>query len=131
MTLFLLEDTNQAQICRQMILLNGEYASLQWSRTIQGIPANVSEALETVQDFLRDRMEAICGTAIQAVELSETQERALFAAFKTSKELRDTMGSGVVFAGEENEIVQRELPPIPELQAVKNALSLGKHLVLF
>lgn len=131
MNLFLLEDTNQAQICRQMILLNGECASLQWSRTIQDVPANVSEALETVQDFLKGRIEAICGTAAQTVELSEAQEQALFAAFKTSRELKELLGSGVVLAGEESEIVQRELLSVPELRAVKDALGLGKHLVLF
>ena len=130
MKLFLVNDQEAAQACRQLIRLNSDCSRLQWSRSIKGIPEDVLDALETVQDFSGRKLEEICSSAVKKTELTEEQEQILLSAFKKSKDLKKIVGSGVVLAGEEAKAVQTELCAVPELQIITDMLKLGKHLVL-
>lgn len=130
MKLFLVNDQEAAQACRQLIRLNSDCSRLQWSRSIKGIPEDVLDALETIQDFSGRKLEEICSSAVKKTELTEKQEQILLSAFKKSKDLKKIAGSGVVLAGEEAKAVQTELCSVPELQIITDMLKLGKHLVL-
>ena len=130
MKLFLLKDEEAARACRQLIRLDSDCSRLQWSKSIKGIPEDVLEALETVQDFSSRRMDEICSFAVKKAELTEDQEQLLLSAFKKSEDLKKIAGSGVVLAGEEAKAVQTELCAVPELQIITDMLKLGKHLVL-
>ena len=65
----------------------------------------------------------ICG------ELTEAEEAAVSALYKTSETVKRTWGSGVVLSGYA-ELLKTELGDGGEFTKVMSALSIGKHLIL-
>lgn len=131
MNLFLLDSKEAAMVCRQLTRLDADCASLLWSRSIPSVPENVSEALETIQEFTKEKLCEICADGVRELTWSDGQAETLFAAFQKSAQLKAIMGSGVVLAGEEAETVQRELAGFPELASIAELLRTGKNLVLY
>lgn len=131
MKVFSLSDKETAQMCRQLIRLDGECASLSWSRSIQDIPEDIQNALDAVQDFLKNRVHAICADSPLQLDLTPEQEDTIFAVCRKSANLRRVLGSGVVLAGEESIIVKEELLSMGELKMIQELLGADNNLVFF
>lgn len=129
MNLFLLCDGESAVMCRQLLRLKAECASLSWSRRIS-VPEHVADALDTIQQFAEQKLNELCTEDACAAQWGDEQDEALFAAFRESEPLKSILGGGVVLAGEEAETVQRELARFPKLTSIAELFRTGKNLVL-
>lgn len=130
MKLYALKSTDAAQVCRQLIRLSNDCASLQWSRTIRDLPDGVQEALETVQGFAQARLEAFCAEGDLVRELSNSEEALWHQCSKSSETLRRLLGSSVVLAGDEAQTVREALAGFPEARFIADAIDSNQSLVL-
>ena len=130
MKLYALKNKEAAQVCRQLIRLSGDCASLRWSRAIRDIPDEVLEALETVQSYAETRLGIFCAEGKLVRELSDSEEALWHRCSRSSETLRRLLGGGVVLAGDEAETVREALADIPEARFVLEALDSAQNLVL-
>lgn len=130
MKLYVLDSADTAQVCRLLIRLNNDCASLQWSRTIGDIPNNVLDGFETVQSYAESKLSDFCAQGKLLRELTEDEETLWHNWSKSAETLRRSMGSGVVLAGKEAQTVREALGNISEATFILEALGSGQNLVL-
>lgn len=131
MKLYVLDSASAAQTCRLLIRLNNDCASIQWSNTIQNIPNDVQDGLETVQNYAESKLRDICAQGRLLQELTKEEESTWHTWSRSADSLRWSMGSGVVLAGKEAQVVRETLGNIPEASFIIEALRGGENLVLF
>jgi len=127
MTIYYAEQ-DVVMLCRQLLRLNEDCVRLQWSKAVGALPEEVSDALYTVRDFIEAKLHQLCPDA--ALELTDQEESALLVLVRSSQELRKSIGSGVVLAGDEAGAVQTALRDRAELSRLLEPLASGKSLVL-
>lgn len=130
MKLYALKCVDAAQVCRQLIRLSSDCASLKWSRSIRDLPDEVQDALETVQDYAETRLEEFCTEGELIRELSDDEETLWHQCSKRSETLRRLMGSGVILAGDEAKTVREALTEISEARFIVESLDIAQSLVL-
>lgn len=130
MKIYAISDENVAKQLAQLIKLNAECAKLHWSRTIKDIPVDVSEALETIEAFVEDRVNEQCRGSMFG-ELSADDETAMMTAVRKTPELREALGTGVVCSGEEAEEVKRVIQNLKMPGVLIDALETGKNIIIF
>lgn len=111
-------------------ILSNDCASLQWSQVIQDVPDDVSEALETIQCYTESRLGAFCAEGRLVRTLSEDEETLWHQCTKRSGIVRQILGSCVILAGKESQMVQEALAEAPEAHFITEELSGGQNLVL-
>ena len=130
MKLYVLDRTDAAQTCRLLIRLGNDCASLQWSHTIRDIPEDTLEGLETVQSYAERMLEHFCAQGKLFRELTEEEESLWHQWSKNAEALRQIMGSSVVLAGKESQIVREALRNVKEAAFLLEALDGEQNLVL-
>lgn len=128
MNIYLTDDRQNAENMAQLLKLNSECVKLQWSKTIADIPVRVTEALNTVEEYI-DQAVANCTEFF--AEMTDEEENEMISIIKKYPDLRKTLGTGVIFQGEQ----QKELQSIAEnedaLRKIKAALATGKNVIIF
>ncbi len=130
MKIFVIDDIESAKTCRQLLRLSAESEKLQWSNSIHDIPQEVQLSLETLQFFIEDRLSEVCNEKTMIGSLSEDEESILIAAISKSELLKNTIGTGVVLAGEELEKTREELIKLTSLKILMEALQKNKNLII-
>lgn len=130
MKLYLVDDSDSALACAQLIRLGAECAKLQWSRTIPDVPEDVTKALATIQEYAESKTIALCGNKSFFAELDEETEGHLLSLFKKSDVLKRMVGSSVIMAGNQSKVVLKEIKGDKKLEILTDAISSGKSVVL-
>lgn len=130
MKLYLVDDTDSALACAQLIRLEAECAKLQWSRTIPDVPEDVTKALTTIQEYAESKTIALCGNNSFFAELDEETEDHLLSLLKKSDVLKRIVGSSVIMAGNQSKVVLKEIKGDKKLEILTDAISSGKSVIL-
>ena len=130
MKLYLVDDKSTVQQCGQLLKLSAECYKLQWSRTIKDVPIEVKESLEKIEQFVEARIAENCNKATEFGVLTDEEEVALMDLIKKDEFLRSTIGSGVVYSGEQSEKVKERLNSLNENSKVIKALETEKNLIM-
>lgn len=130
MKLYLVDDSDSALACAQLIRLGAECAKLQWSRKIPDIPEDVTKALATIQEYAESKTIAFCGNNSFFAELDEETEDHLLSLFKKSDVLKRIVGSSVIMAGNQSKVVLKEIKGDKKLEILTDAISSGKSVIL-
>lgn len=130
MKLYLVDDSDSALACAQLIRLGAECAKLQWSRTIPDVPEDVTKALTTIQEYAESKTIALCGSNSFFAELDEETEDHLLSLFKKSDVLKRIVGSSVIMAGNQSKVVLKEIKGDKKLEILTDAISSGKSVIL-
>lgn len=130
MKLYLVDDSDSALACAQLIRLGAECAKLQWSRTIPDVPEDVTKALTTIQEYAESKTIALCGNNSFFAELDEETEDHLLSLFKKSDVLKRIVGSSVIMAGNQSKVVLKEIKGDKKLEILTDAISSGKSVIL-
>lgn len=130
MKLYLVDDTDSALACAQLIRLEAECAKLQWSRTIPDVPEDVTKALTTIQEYAESKTIALCGNNSFFAELNEETEDHLLSLLKKSDVLKRIVGSSVIMAGNQSKVVLKEIKGDKKLEILTDAISSGKSVIL-
>ena len=131
MKIFLINNVNEAMQIKQLLKLNSECAKLHWSKTITDIPTNVISSLETLESFVEERVYEVCTEKTCVNSLTEDEEKAVISLLRKNSELRETLGVGVVMAGEEADRVNKLLEGKNVPKALHVAINSGRNVVLF
>ena len=131
MKIYLISNENDAKQISQLIKMNSESAKLNRSKTITVLSTEVIAALETLEGFVEEKVYAVCTEKTVASSLSEDEESALMELLRKNPELRETLGVGVVMAGEEATNVSNLLEGKTSSKALLSAINSGKNVVLF
>lgn len=127
MRIFVIKNVQAAKDCRQLLGLKSECAKLQWSRTINNIPQSVMNSLESVENYVDEKVEELCRKTIVEYEIDLNEEEILLAAIKT-KGLTLNLGSGVVLEDEVENVIA--LINGYDMPTVKTALENGANIVI-
>jgi len=130
MKLFLTDQIDQANECRQLLKLSAECAKLQWSISVRDIPSEVRSSLETIQMFIEEKMGHICTDEASIATLSDEKESLLLEIIKRSEVLKNTLGTGVVLSGQEAVAVKNELVELGDIPEISEALDSKKNLII-
>lgn len=130
MKIYGIEDEATAIQLAQLMKLNSECVKLQWSRTIKNIPQTVKNALEIIEAFVETRVNESCTNAFLG-EMTDEEEAALLSVLKTSPQLRNSLGSGVVLAGEQAADVKKVISDLNVPKLIVDALDSGKNVIIF
>lgn len=130
MKLYLVDDSDSALACVQLIRLGAECAKLQWSRTIPDVPEDVTKALTTIQEYAESKTIALCGNNSFFAELNEETEDHLLSLLKKSDVLKRIVGSSVIMAGNQSKVVLKEIKGDKKLEILTDAISSGKSVIL-
>lgn len=130
MKIYGIEDEATAIQLAQLMKLNSECVKLQWSRTIKNIPQTVKNALEIIEAFVETRVNEGCTNAFLG-EMTDEEEAALLSVLKTSPQLRNSLGSGVVLAGEQAADVKKVISDLNVPKLIVDALDSGKNVIIF
>lgn len=130
MKIYGIEDEATAIQLAQLMKLNSECVKLQWSRTIKNIPQTVKNALEIIESFVETRVTESCTNALLG-EMTDEEEAALLSVLKTSPQLRNSLGSGVVLAGEQATEVKKNINALKVPKLIIDALDSGKNVIIF
>lgn len=130
MKIYLIKDEAIAIQVAQLLKLNVECVKLHWSRTIKNIPTDVSEALETIEAFVKNKVMDSCSNALLG-ELNDEEEALLMSAIKKNTELRNTIGLGVVLSGKQVDEVKNMISGMKVPKLIEEAIGSGKNVILF
>ena len=65
MRIFVIKNVQAAKDCRQLLGLKSECAKLQWSRTINSIPQSVMNSLESVENYVDEKVDIARGEYLE------------------------------------------------------------------
>lgn len=131
MKIYLIDKEDVAKQLSQLLKINSECAKLHWSRIIKDIPMDVISSLETIESFVEEKVYAVCTEKNLVSSLTEDEEAEIMAILRRMPELRSTLGTGVVMAGEEAKTVSKALNGKNISKALTTAISSGKNVILF
>lgn len=131
MKIYLINNDIQAKQISQLLRLNAECVKFQWSTIIKDIPNNVRESLECIEMYIEEKIYEVCTENNLVGCLTEEEENELFALIRKKQELKFTLGTGIVIAGEEANKVSELLKSEKISQNIINAINSGKSVVLF
>ena len=118
-----------AKNIRHLMILNSECVSLKWSRYFNDTSESVSDALDVIIDYIERKIPEICGKCV--CELTDEEEQAVLQIIKTKSILQNSLGSGVVLAGTEADLVYKHVQNELIFSKIKHILESGDSLVLF
>ena len=122
-------DSIAAKNIRHLLILNSECISLKWSRFFKDISEPMGDALDTITDYIERKIPDLCGSCIY--ELTDGEEQAVLQLIKTNEILKASLGSGVVLAGTEADLVYKYIQDMPIFSKMQHILESGNSLVLF
>lgn len=131
MKIYLINNDIQAKQISQLLRLNAECVKFQWSTIIKDIPNNVRESLECIEMYIEEKIYEVCTENNLVGRLTEEEENELFALIRKKQELKYTIGTGIVVAGEEANKVSELLKSEKVSQNIIDAINSGKSVVLF
>ena len=131
MKIYLITDKNDANRIRQLIKFNSECVKLRWSRAITDLPTEIHGAIETLESFVEGRIYEMCKEKTLVGPLSEDEESALVELLSKIPQLRATLGTGVVMAGEEANKVLGLVRNENISKILVDALASGKNVAVF
>ena len=131
MKIYLINNDIQAKQISQLLRLNAECVKFQWSTIIKDIPNNVRESLECIEMYIEEKIYEVCTENNLVGCLTEEEENELFALIRKKQELKFTLGTGIVIAGEEANKVSELLKSEKISKNIINAINSGKSVVLF
>lgn len=131
MKIYLIDKEDVARQLGQLLKLNSECAKLHWSRTTENLSKDVIESLETIESFVEGKVYAVCTEKKLVGSLTENEETEMMALLRKNPELRSTLGTGVVMAGEEAKTVTRFLDGKKISNVLTTAIASGKNVILF
>lgn len=131
MKIYLINNDIQAKQISQLLRLNAECVKFQWSTIIKDIPNNVRESLECIEMYIEEKIYEVCTENNLVGRLTEEEENELFALIRKKQELKYTLGTGIVVAGEEANKVSELLKSEKVSQNIIDAINSGKSVVLF
>ena len=131
MKIYLINNDIQAKQISQLLRLNAECVKFQWSTIIKDIPNNVRESLECIEMYIEEKIYEVCTENNLVGRLTEEEENELFALIRKKQELKYTLGTGIVIAGEEVNKVSELLKSEKVSQNIIDAINSGKSVVLF
>lgn len=131
MKIYLINNDIQAKQISRLLRLNAECVKFQWSTIIKDIPNNVRESLECIEMYIEEKIYEVCTENNLVGRLTEEEENELFALIRKKQELKFTLGTGIVIAGEEANKVSELLKSEKVSQNIIDAINSGKSVVLF
>lgn len=131
MKIYLINNDIQAKQISQLLRINAECVKFQWSTIIKDIPNNVRESLECIEMYIEEKIYEVCTENNLVGRLTEEEENELFALIRKKQELKYTLGTGIVVAGEEANKVSELLKSEKVSQNIIDAINSGKSVVLF
>lgn len=108
---------------------NAACAQLHWSKKMKDIPRSVVGALETVEQFAESRIEALCDKEL--FSLSQEEEDRMLQVIRDNPDLKDSLGMGVISAGEQADKVIQVMQNEKGLERICAALRRGENIVIF
>ena len=129
MKFYQISDSIAAKNIRHLLILNSECISLKWSRYFKDITEPMGDALDTITDYIERKIPDICGACV--CELTDDEEQAVLQLIKANAILKDSLGSGVVLAGTEADLVCKYIQDMPIFSKMQHILESGNSLVLF
>ena len=129
MKIYTIKDDKSAADILLLLKLNADCARLHWSRSIKDVPSNVISALETIEGYVENKVVSICGSEIS--ELTEDEENAFLSIIKNNKNLKDTLGTGVVLKGEQADEVKLFIKKEKGLLKIQEAIESGENIAIF
>jgi hypothetical protein len=127
--IYTINDDKEAKNILQLLNLNAECARVHWSRSINNIPTDVMEALETIEEYVESKVAELCGSPIS--ELTEEEENKMFQLVRNNSTIKNTLGTGVVLRGSQAEEVAKIIRTEKGLDKIQNAIDRGENIVLF
>lgn len=131
MEIYLIDNANKAMQIRHLLKLNAECARLHWSKTVTDIPSDVISSLGIIESFIENRVYEICTNKISAITLTEDEEALILSLIKENSELKATLGTGVVLAGEEADALAKALKEKGLSEKIVKTVTSGEHVVFF
>lgn len=129
MNIYLADDTQSCSTIAQLIELNSACAALHWSINSHELPDKVIDALETIENYIQERIADICDEKIAA--FSDEEQSYILSLLKQNQVLRETIGSCIITSGEEANKVLSIIENDMHLKTLKAALASGKNVVIF
>ena len=129
MKIYFIDAENDAVGARQLLRLSADCASIRWSKFLENKPSSLIEALDVIETYVEDKLKEVCNLENDSYILSEKQDEELFASYKKSEVLKNTVGSGVVLVSE-FDIVREEISKYPQLNFLIDAFCCKKNLLI-
>jgi len=129
MNIYLVDNKETCSIIAQLIRLNLECSALHWSINSEELPDNVIDALKTIEDYVRKKIDDICDEKI--AELSDKEQNYIISVMKHDPILNEIIGSCIITGGDEAEKVLKIIKKDIHLDKLKSALASGKNIVIF
>lgn len=104
MNIYTVRDDRTAKDILQLIKLNAECARVHWSRTINNVPANVMNALETIEDYVENKVAELCDAKV--CELTQAEEDEIIQFIKRNQDLKPSLGAGVIMRNQAAELMR-------------------------
>lgn len=131
MKIYLVDNENDAKQIGQLMKLNAECAKLHWSKTIKNLPAEVLSSLETLENYIEEKVYEVCTKETLVGSLSEDEESSVMSLMRKIPELRATLGVGLIMAGAEANSVSALMEGKTVPKALLSAIASGKNVILF
>ena len=128
MKIYTTSSKSDAEQLRQLFELNSECAKLHWSRSINDVPDNVINALETIESFVEAR---VCERCDFLGELSEDSENMTIELIRNNPKLKETLGTGVITIGSQTDEVKNIIGSCEGMEEIIKALETEKNIILF
>ena len=128
MNIYLTDVRQCAENMAQLLELNAECVRLQWSNTIADIPGYVIDALDVIEKYI-DQEITDCTEFF--TEMTEEEENSMILIIKKYPSLRKTLGTGVIFKGEQQAELQAIVKKEGGMEKIGAALETGKNVVIF
>lgn len=129
MKIYTISDDKAADDVSLLLRLNADCARLHWSRSINHIPTDVMEALETIEIYIESKVAEICGSPFS--ELTDDEENQMLRLIKTNPVIKTSLGKGVVLRGQQAREVAAELKTESGLDKICGAIESGNNIILF
>lgn len=131
MKIYLISSESKARQVGQLLKLNSECVKLHWSKSIKDLPTEVISSLETLESFVEKKVYEVCTEETMVKSLTEEEEMSVIDLLKKIPELRTTLGTGVVMAGEVACCVAEILEKNAGAEILLPAIKSGQNVILF
>jgi hypothetical protein len=128
MNVYVVKNDKNAKDILQLLKLYYECARVHTSKSIT-IPRSITGNLGNTEQWIEAEVEKMAGSPRD--ELTEEQENALINVIKKNKNLKDSLGTGVILRGKDAQDVSRVIRNISALEKVQSAISTGNNVVIF
>lgn len=129
MKIYTISDDNAIGNILMLIRLSGDCTSLCWSRSINNIPDDIVESIETVGDYAEIKARELCGSP--KGELTDDEESAMLKLIRENPIIKESLGTCVVRRGKQAQEVSEILKVEKGFEKIQAAIESGENVVIF